>query len=546
MEEKAPVTHFLRLLCALPISALWAVAAPAAAEDAAGIGVHVAAHSTSLIPALELAPPALGPTIELELGLPPVPTIDLTAGTEDLWERIRYGFAMPDLDSDLVAKQQAYYLNNPQYLERITERSRRYLHHIVEELEKRGMPTEIALLPMVESAFNPMAYSRARASGLWQFIPSTGRNYRLKQDYWIDQRRDVVASTAAALDYLQTIYQMHGDWHLALASYNWGEGAVARAIDKNLAKGLPTDYSSLSMPAETRNYIPKLQALKNIVAHPERYGISLRAIPNKPYFATVDKRGDMDMALAAKLAEMPLDEFMALNPGYKRPVVTGQAKIVLPADKVETFLANLEEHDKPLINWTSYTLQRGERLEQVAQRYGISEEKLRSVNGLSERSRMNGRTVLVPSGAELGDASTLASAPPPPPEPPVEVSSVKTRTIVVRGKHGKKRYVVVRIKESGKLAKQGGHGKLAKAERGKGGKLAARDKPGKSAKAHLAKAETKHAGGKSGARETLAKASKSGAKLTTKSAPRDSRAHASGKPEAPKKLAAKKKSGTRS
>ena len=194
--------------------------------------------------------------------------IDRTVPPDDLWERIRRGFAVQDLDSVLVQKHVTYYAARPEYLQRVFDRSRLYLYHIVEEIEKRGLPTELALLPMVESAFNPMAYSRAHASGLWQFIPGTGKRYDLTQNWWYDGRRDIVDSTAAALEYLTKLYDMHGDWQLALASYNWGENAVARAIAKNRAAGKPTEYAHLTMPAETRQYIPKLQALKNIIRDP--------------------------------------------------------------------------------------------------------------------------------------------------------------------------------------------------------------------------------------------------------------------------------------
>ena len=203
-------------------------------------------------PALPLLP---DPSQEVKDELPPLPTIDLTTPPDDLWQRVRNGFSMPDLDSPLVADRQAWYLNRPDLLKRIFERSRRYLHHIVEELEKRGMPTELALLPVVESSFNPLAYSSARALGMWQFIPATGKTYKLQQNAWFDQRRDIVASTGAALEYLQTIYEMHGDWHLALASYNWGENAVGRAVEKNRRMGLPTDYAHLKMPTETAYYL---------------------------------------------------------------------------------------------------------------------------------------------------------------------------------------------------------------------------------------------------------------------------------------------------
>jgi membrane-bound lytic murein transglycosylase D len=183
-----------------------------------------------------------------------------------------------------------------------------------------------------------MAYSRAHASGLWQFIPGTGKRYELKQNMWYDGRRDIVDSTSAALDYLKDVYDMHGDWHLALASYNWGENAVARAIEKNRRAGQPTDYLSLPMPRETRGYVPKLQALKNLIANPQAYGVTLAPIPNEPYFATVNKTRDIDVQLAARLAEMDVDEFVALNPGFSRPLIRTSVapRIVLPADKVDT------------------------------------------------------------------------------------------------------------------------------------------------------------------------------------------------------------------
>jgi len=272
--------------------------------------------------------------------------IDRTDPPDDLWQRVRQGFGMPDLDGPLVREKTAWYAARSDYLARTLERGSKYLYHIVDALEQRGMPTELALLPMVESSFNPMAYSRSDASGLWQFIPTTGRRYSLQQDWWYDGRRDIVASTSAALDYLSDLYALHGDWHLALASYNWGEGAVTRAIQKNAAQNLPTDYASLAMPEETRNYVPKLQALKNIISNPEPFGIVLDPIPNRPYFATVARSADIDVQLAAKLAEMPVEEFIELNPGFNRPLLRAEAspRLVLPADRVERFHANLSKH----------------------------------------------------------------------------------------------------------------------------------------------------------------------------------------------------------
>lgn len=349
--------------------------------------------------------------------------IDLTAPTDDLWVRIRRGFSMPNLNDEIVLSHQQWYLNRPDYLRRMVERSRRYLYHIVEELEKRGMPTELAFLPMVESSFNPMAYSKAHASGLWQFIPATGKRYDLEQNWWHDQRRDVVASTEAALEYLQAIYEMNGDWHLALASYNWGENAVKRAVQKNLAKGLPTDFSSLTMPPETRNYVPKLQALKNIFGSVRTTAsLGLPSVPNRPYFATVEPSQPIDVAIAAKLAEMPLEEFRALNPAHNRPLINPNMPLVLPADKLETFQNNLESHNAPLATWQLYTLRAGEKLEKVAPRFGITLDDLKRVNGLHGRLKVTaGAAVLVPAknGAEMQELPEqvrlpeIVQAPPP-------------------------------------------------------------------------------------------------------------------------------------
>lgn len=355
-------------------------------------------------------------TQEINDDSPRIPFIDLTVAPDDLWQRIRNGFAMPDLDNPLVADRQAWYLNHPEFLRSVLNRGRRYLYHIVSELEKRGMPTELALLPFIESAYNPQARSSANALGLWQFIPSTGKNYNLKQNAWFDERRDIIASTNAALDYLKTIYEMHGDWQLALASYNWGEGAVGRAIAKNQSRGLPTDYAHLDMPNETRYYVPKLQAIKNIVANPALFGFKLDPIPNQPYFTIVDRTGDMDIALAARFAEMPVPEFLALNPAYNRPVMPDSANspIVIPSNKVKIFLDNLRAHeaqDKPLSAWRTHTLARGEKLNTVARRYGISVAYLKQLNGLGRHSKVPpGFGLLVPGkGSVITEAMSAAA-----------------------------------------------------------------------------------------------------------------------------------------
>jgi membrane-bound lytic murein transglycosylase D len=345
-------------------------------------------------------PPFDGERHEVSEPLRGVRKVDRTERADDLWQRIRHGFAMPELENGDVRKQMAFYAARPDYLQRILDRSRIYLYHIVEELEKRNLPTELALLPMVESAFNPMAYSRAHASGLWQFIPGTGRRFELQQNWWYDGRRDVVESTKAALDYLTFLYEMHGDWHLALASYNWGEGAVARAITKNRAAKKPTDYWSLTMPSETRQYIPKLQALKNIVANPGPLGITLDPIPNQPYFTTYTKLRDIDVQLAAKLAEMKVEEFIALNPGFSRPIIRASVtpRIVLPADKVDVFHDNLEKHDaKALVSWKTYHPRRGETFESIAKKAGMTLGQLKEVNGIAPRTRTVPSLLVVPS-----------------------------------------------------------------------------------------------------------------------------------------------------
>ena len=369
------------------------------------------ASASLLLAACASAPPPAAAPVESPLLAPlaistevqdqDVANIDLTRVRQiDLWQRMRAGFAMPDLTTPAAQDKTAWYAARGEYIKRSFERSRPFLYHIVEELEKRGMPTELALLPLVESAYNPQAVSSAQAAGMWQFIPSTGKKYKLTQDWWRDERRDIIASTTAALDYLQMLHGMFGDWHLALAAYNWGEGAVGRAVEKARARGEPADYASLKMPAETAGYVPKLQAVKNIVMNPGLYNIALPDVPNAPYFATIVKERDIDVKTAAKFADMPVEDFVALNPAHNRPVIPGANRptLILPAGKVDTFKQNLENSQgKPLSSWQAYLLKAGEKLEQVAARFGIDLALLRSVNGIGPRSRVTaGHTLLVP------------------------------------------------------------------------------------------------------------------------------------------------------
>ncbi len=346
---------------------------------------------------------------------------DVPLPDPDLWQRIRVGFALEPLDSPLVHEHEAWYASRPEYIKRFVDRGSRYLHHIVEEVGKRGMPMEIALLPVVESAFNPTAYSRSKASGLWQFIPSTGKNYGLSQDWWRDNRRDVVAATDAALNYLQRLHEMFGSWELALAAYNCGEGCVGRAIAANQRKGLATDYLSLRLPPETQNYVPKLFAVKNIVLSPATYGVELDSVPDQPYFTAVPAPAKIDVRLAAKLAGMSEEEFVALNPAHTKPVAVTQAgTLVLPLDKADTFRENLEAWDKPLVSWTTYPAKKGESLDAIARRHGVAAQQLRSANNpirLDKKGRLRfAQPVLVPmrsdaAGARMVKAANVAPAP---------------------------------------------------------------------------------------------------------------------------------------
>lgn len=329
----------------------------------------------------------------------------------DLWQRIRDGYGIPELQSPITSTHETWYSSRPDYVKRMIDRSQRYLYHIVEEVQKRGMPTEIALLPMIESAFNPQALSRSSASGIWQFIPSTGKNFGLKQDWWSDGRRDVTAATNAALNYLQKLYIMFGTWDLALAAYNAGEGTVSRAIARNRSLGLPTDYQSLELSDETKNYVPKLQAVKNIMTNPQRYGLNIQSIPNRPYFVKVTAPQQIDVKLAAELAEISIEEFSSLNPEYNRPVLTANGpvhEILLPISAAEIFTNNLAVYDKPLVNWQTYHAKRGERMDSIARKFGIDPAKLRDINGLSANNINSNMPLLVPVQADT--VNTVSNA----------------------------------------------------------------------------------------------------------------------------------------
>jgi membrane-bound lytic murein transglycosylase D len=383
-----------------------AASAPAGAASAADADNDVATAPVPVDP--------LRPDVRLDL--------DDRSAQLDLWERVRRGFALPDLDNDLVRKGEQWYSSRPDYVQRMTERGGRYLFHIVEELEHRGMPTELALLPFIESAYNPQAMSTAKASGMWQFVPATGKDYALKQNVFRDDRRDVLESTRAALDYLQRLYSMFGDWQLALAAYNWGEGSVQRAIARNQRQGRPTDYSSLKMPNETAYYVPKLQAVKNIIARPADFGLSLPTLANHPYFLSVPIERDMDVAIAVQLAGIPLDEFQSLNPQMNKPVIlaAGTPRVLLPYDNANRFVRELPQHRGRLATWTAWTAPKTLRPGDVAKQVGMDEATLREVNRIPPRMLVKaGSTLLVPRSehrqadvsSEIADNATMALSP---------------------------------------------------------------------------------------------------------------------------------------
>ena len=316
----------------------------------------------------------------------------------NLWQRIYSRFDIKDENNSRSKKYEKWFSARPEYIERMMDRSQKYLFYVVGEVEKRGMPSEIALLPMIESAYNPIANSRSKAVGIWQFIPSTGRLYGLKQDWWQDKRRNVVDATNAALDYLQKLHALFGTWDLALAAYNAGEGTVSRAIAKNKAKGLPTDYANLKLPAETKDYVPKLQAIKNIVSNPSQYGLYIDPIPNKPYFTYVEAPAVIDADLAANLAEISYDEFLLLNSEHRRPLIRTNEKtqkFILPINAADTFVKNLSQNEKPLVSWNIYQPKRNEKIKTIANKFDMEESDLIKANDLNPHKLIKPSSIIL-------------------------------------------------------------------------------------------------------------------------------------------------------
>ncbi|RZI62607.1 MAG: LysM peptidoglycan-binding domain-containing protein [Rubrivivax sp.] len=406
-----------------------------------------AAASAVPSPATPVARAATAPEEKLDVlledNLNPGEKVDLDAPKThvDLWARMRAGMAMPELDNDLVRKAEDWYSSRPDYVARMTGRGSLYLYHVVEEVQKRGMPMELALLPFVESAFRNDAQSSAKAVGMWQFMPATGRDFDLKQNIFRDDRRDVLASTKAALDYLQRLNKMFdGDWQLALAAYNWGQGNVSKAVARNQKAGLPIDYDSLRMPDETRYYLPKLQAVKNILMRPEAFGIELPAVANHPYFLSVNIDRDMDVARAAQLAELDEDTFRQFNPSMNKPVIlaASSGQLLLPYDNASTFVANLEKYRGPLASWTAWVVPRTMKPADAARQVGMNETGLREINRIPARMLVTkGSTLLVPRTAErdrdvsehLADNASIGFAPDVPPMRRVTLKANKGDTV---------------------------------------------------------------------------------------------------------------------
>lgn len=334
---------------------------------------------------------------------------------DDLWHRLRAGFGMDhDIDDERVQAQLNWYVRHPHYIDRVVDRGSRYLHHIIEQAEARGLPTELALLPVVESAFDPFAYSHGRAAGLWQFIPSTGKYFGLTQSWWHDDRRDVLEATDAAFTYLDRLAnRFDGDYTLALAAYNAGGGTVSIAMRRNRNAGKPTDFWSLSLPRETRHYVPKLIALAKIFDDPEAYNIELPALENEPYFEVVETGSQLDLAQAAQLAGVDIDEIYLLNPSYNRWATNpdGPHRLLVPKQKAETFRTALAGFPKnKRVSWQDYTVRRGDNLGVIAQQFSTTPSVIKQVNNLNSNLIRVGQQLLIPSATEGTDAYALSQS----------------------------------------------------------------------------------------------------------------------------------------
>jgi len=363
----------------------------AASDGEAGKGLQLEVQASELV---------VSPAAEIEVSESD-PFEEPDHGTYSIWPRIRAGFMIDThLEHPSVQSELEWYSKHPDYLYRTMQRAEPFIHFILEEVEKRGLPTELVLLPIVESAYQPFAYSHGRAAGIWQFIPSTGRIYGLEQTWWYDGRRDIYASTQAALQYLQSLNkQFDGDWTLALAAYNSGSGTVRRAIRKNEKQGKPTDFWHLKLPKETRAYVPKLMALKELVESPELYEVGLRCIPDAPGFIKVDTKSQIDLALAAELAELDMDTLYSYNPAFNRWATApeGPHRLLLPYHNAEKFKANLALFpEDQRVQWKRHKIKTGETLSHIAVKYDTSVKELRRINSIKGNNIRAGKHLLIP------------------------------------------------------------------------------------------------------------------------------------------------------
>jgi len=320
---------------------------------------------------------------------------------EDLWDRIRNGFALTlPRDNKAIRKIESPYTQRPESFNRIVAKSERYLYYIVEEIERRRMPMEIALIPVIESSYDPLIKSDYSSAGLWQFVPRTAKILGLEQNVWHDDRRDVIASTEAALDYLQYLFKRFGDWKLAIAAYNIGEGTVGKVLAKSKHKGRSNNFHDLNLPIEAKHYVYKILAVKDIVANSRKYGLQLRPVPNRPYFDTVEIHEPIDISLVTRLANISETEFTALNPAYNRYVIKVNKTprtLVLPMNKKEAFLKNLETYQDPRVSWQIYHVRRGEKINEIAKRYDTTVKQLQTINGIARNKNLTlGQKILVP------------------------------------------------------------------------------------------------------------------------------------------------------
>ncbi len=334
----------------------------------------------------------------------------IKSGHNSVWAHLRGEFRMSEVNPELVRRHESKFVSSSAYFKRTIERSRPYMYHISNEVAKRNMPAEIALLPFIESAYVTKAKSHVGASGLWQFMPATGRHYGLEQTPLYDGRHDIYAATDAALNYLQYLHGLFGDWSLALAAYNWGEGNVGRAVNRARAQGLEPVYENLRMPNETRNYVPKLLAVRNIVNNPEYFGMSFADLDNKPFFKAVDIDQPIDLSAAVRLANISQAEFDALNPAFKSPVYipkTGR-KLLLPATAIATFERNYKKADRAsLLSWDVYTPYADTTLSSIAAETGMSTAELKRLNGLSKESVAAGRSLLIAKNRFSGSPAAV-------------------------------------------------------------------------------------------------------------------------------------------